>query len=77
VCFFEKPVDFGALDGQRVHTALLLLSPEVEAHLQLLALVSFALRDDELCRGMRNRAPKDVILARLDTLLEAVESRRR
>lgn len=77
LCFFEKPVDFGALDGQRVHTALLLLSPGVEAHLQLLALISFALRDDELCRILRERAPREVILDRLDALLESVESRRR
>lgn len=77
LCFFEKPVDFGALDGQPVHTALLLLSPGVEAHLQLLALVSFALRDDELCRSLRERAPQEAILERFDTLLEFVESRRR
>ena len=77
LCFFEKPVDFGALDGQRVHTALLVLSPGVEAHLHLLALVSFALRDDALCRILRERAPREVILERLDALLEFVESRRR
>jgi PTS system nitrogen regulatory IIA component len=77
LCCFEKPVDFGALDGQRVHTALLLLSPGVETHVQLLALVAFALRDGELCRVLRERAPKDVILDRFDTLLALVESRRR
>jgi PTS system nitrogen regulatory IIA component len=77
LCFFEKPVDFGALDGQRVHTALLLLSPGVEAHLQLLALIAFVLRDDELCRDLRDRAPRDVIFDRLDTVLGLVESRRR
>jgi PTS system nitrogen regulatory IIA component len=77
LCFFEKPVDFGALDGQRVHTALLLLSPGVETHIQLLALVAFALRDDELCSDLIERAPRDVILRRVDTLLEPVESRRR
>jgi PTS system nitrogen regulatory IIA component len=77
LCCFEKPVDFGALDGQRVHTALLLLSPGVETHVKLLALVAFSLRDDELCRLLRERAPKDAILDRFDTLLEFVESRRR
>jgi len=77
LCFFEKPIDFGALDGQRVHTALLLLSPGVETHIQLLALVAFALRDDELCSDLIERAPRDVILRRVDTLLEPVESRRK
>ncbi len=77
LCFFEEPVDFGALDGHRVHTALLLLSPGVEAHLQLLALVAFALRHEELCRELLEPAPKDVILERFDTLLAPVESPRR
>ena len=77
LCFFEKPVDFGALDGQRVHTALLLLSPGVETHLQLLALVAFALRNVEMCRDLTERAPGNAILDRLDTLLEPIESRRR
>jgi PTS system nitrogen regulatory IIA component len=76
LCFFAKPVDFGALDGQRVHTALLLLSPGVEMHIQLLALTAFALRDGELCRDLIERVPPDVILRRLDTLLKPVESRR-
>ena len=77
LCFFERPVDFGALDGQRVHTALLLLSPGVETHLQILALVAFALRHDGMCRHLIERAPVDTILDRFDTLLEPIESRRR
>jgi PTS system nitrogen regulatory IIA component len=77
LCFFEKPVDFGALDGQPVHTALLLLSPGVETHLQLLALVSLALRDAEFSRDLVERAPQEVILRRLDALLAPVETRRR
>jgi PTS system nitrogen regulatory IIA component len=77
LCFLETPVDFGALDGEPVHTALLLLSPGVEAHLQLLALVAFALRDHGWCGALRERAPRDVILERLDRLLESVEARRR
>jgi len=77
MCFFEKPVDFGALDGQPVHTALLLLSPGVETHLQLLALVTFILHDRELCAALRERARSEVILERLERLLEPLEARRR
>jgi PTS system nitrogen regulatory IIA component len=77
LCFFEEPVDFGALDAQRIHTALLVLSPGVEAHLRLLALIAFVLRDDELCRRLRERAPRDAIFERLDALLGPVESHRR
>jgi len=77
LCFFENPIDFGALDGHLVHTALLLLSPGVEAHLQLLSLVAFALRDEKISGDLSERAPSDVILDRLDRLLEPIESRRR
>ena len=47
------------------------------AHLQLLALVALALRDAELCRGLVERAPQDVIFQRLDDVLAPVENRRR
>ena len=77
LCFFEHPVDFGALDGERIHTALLLLSPGVEAHLQLLARVSLALRDAGMQSLLLRRASSDEIFVRLDTLLELVELRDR
>lgn len=43
--FLEKPVDFGALDGQPVHTLFSLVSPTVRSHLHLLSRIAFALRD--------------------------------
>lgn len=77
LCFFEEPVDFGALDGQPVHAAVLLLSPDIETHLQLLARLSLALRDAEMQRLLRSRASRDEIFARLDALLRLVELRDR
>ena len=70
-------MDFGALDGERIHTALLLLSPGVEAHLQLLARVSLALRDAGMQSLLLRRASSDEIFARLDALLELEELRDR
>ena len=37
LCFLERPVDFGALDGQPVDTLFTLISPTVRAHLHLLS----------------------------------------
>jgi PTS system nitrogen regulatory IIA component len=35
LCFLEKPVDFGAIDGKPVHALFSLISPTVRAHLHL------------------------------------------
>lgn len=43
--FLEKPVAFGALDGEPVHTLFSLVSPTVRSHLHLLSRIVFALRD--------------------------------
>ena len=45
LCFLEKPVDFGALDGKPVHTLFSLISPTTRAHLHLLSRLAFGLRD--------------------------------
>lgn len=49
------PVDWGALDGAPVGTAILLVSPTPQAHLQVLSRLAFLLRDprfaDALARG--------------------------
>jgi len=46
LCFLERAVDFGALDGQDVRVVFTLLSPTTRAHLHLLARLAFALRSD-------------------------------
>ncbi len=45
LCFLERPIDFGALDGKPVHTLFTLVSPTIRAHLHLLSRLSFALRE--------------------------------
>lgn len=77
VCCFDRPIDFHALDQRPVHTALLLLSPNVGTHLQLLALVSLALRDPQFRKLLTDRASPDEIHGRLDALLALVEARHR
>ena len=43
LCFFEKPIDFDAIDGQPVHALFSLISPTVRAHLHLLSRLAFGI----------------------------------
>jgi PTS system nitrogen regulatory IIA component len=45
LCYLARPIDFGALDGQLVHTLFTLVSGTVKTHLLLLSRLAFALRD--------------------------------
>lgn len=77
LCFLEHAVDFGALDGKRVQTLFLLLSPTVEAHLQTLARIAFVLQDAAFRKLLERQAASDAILARLAALRPAGEPSRR
>lgn len=77
LCFLEHLVDFGALDGKRVHTLFLLLSPTVEAHLQTLARIGFVLHDTAFRKLLEKQAARESILARLAALRPAGETVRR
>ncbi|OYV73812.1 MAG: hypothetical protein B7Z72_01655 [Gemmatimonadetes bacterium 21-71-4] len=68
LCLLKHPVEFEALDRQPVGTLFLVVSPNVPAHLRILAQLGFVLRDAELRRLLRTRAPTGDILARLAVL---------
>lgn len=63
LCFLEKPIDFGALDGKPVHALFSLISPTTRTHLHLLSLLAFALRDPAFRDCIARRASADEILA--------------
>jgi nitrogen PTS system EIIA component len=75
LCLLAQPVDFGALDGQPVHTLFTLLSPTIHSHLQILSRLSFVLHDATLVGMLRSQAPEAAILDRLG-LLEAPAAER-
>lgn len=62
LCFLEKPLDFGALDGRPVHTLFTLISPTMRAHLHLLARLAFALRDAEFKSLVLAQAGRDELM---------------
>lgn len=62
LAFLERPVDFGALDGQAVHVLFSLISPTNRTHLQLLSRLSFALHDPRFRDTVVHKAERDTIL---------------
>jgi PTS system nitrogen regulatory IIA component len=63
LCFLEKPVEFGALDGKPVHALFSLISPTVRAHLHLLSRLAFALHDQGFKNAVGRQAFREEILA--------------
>ncbi|HJQ85464.1 MAG TPA: PTS sugar transporter subunit IIA [Candidatus Binatia bacterium] len=73
LCFLEKPIPFGAIDGKPVHALFALVSPTVRAHLRLLSRLSFALHDAGFKRAVLREGPPEEILreaGRVETTLE-------
>jgi len=71
LCFLERPIDFGAIDGQPVRILFALISPTVRAHLHLLSRLSFVLRDGGFRGALGRDASREELLAAL-TSAEAV-----
>ena len=68
LCFLEEPINFGALDGEKVSTIFTMISPTARIHLHLLARLSFLLQND----GIRSMLSLDQEPARiLATIREA------
>jgi nitrogen PTS system EIIA component len=65
LCLLRRSVDFGAIDGRPVHALFSVVSPNVPAHLRILAQIAFILRDAELRRLLRERANASAIMERV------------
>ena len=68
VLYPATPVDWAALDGEPVHTVLLLLSPSAPIHLEILSRVAFALRTPGFPAFLRARPARDELCAKLRDL---------
>ncbi len=57
----DQGVDFASLDGEPAHVFFLLLSPpdRPEPHMKALEMISTVLRDETLCRFIRNAGTKN------------------
>lgn len=63
LCYLERPLDFGAHDGQPVSTVFMLTSPNAKAHLQLLSRLSSALHAPDFRAAVLGRASLPEVLA--------------
>lgn len=61
LCFLERPVDFGALDGLPVKALFVLICPTVKSHLRLLSRLAFALKDAEVLGCLQEEAGREAI----------------
>ncbi len=61
--FLEKPVEFGAIDGQPVFALFTLISPYVRAHLHLLSRLAYVLRDMGVKTALKRQALREEILS--------------
>lgn len=62
LCFLEKPVDFGALDGKPVQVLFSLICPSMRSHLQMLSRLTFALHDAKFKEVVMRQSPREEIL---------------
>jgi PTS system nitrogen regulatory IIA component len=64
-CFLSAPIDFQALDGRPVSTLFILLSPSVQAHLQILSRLSFCLRQEAFIAFLKQPPDPETLITRL------------
>jgi PTS system nitrogen regulatory IIA component len=76
VCYLERPVDFGAIDGKPVHTLVTLVCPSTRAHLHLLSVVAAALRDPPFLARIAERAGADALVPEVERIESAIAARR-
>ncbi len=62
LCFLEKSIDFGALDGRPVNCLFTLISPTVRSHLYLLSRLAYALRDSGFKDLILRQGSRDEII---------------
>ena len=62
LCFLDSPIEFGAIDGQPVHTLFTLISPTVQAHLHLLSRLTYGLRQPRFSVPVAEQASREALL---------------
>lgn len=65
LCFLDKPIQFGAMDGKLVHTLFTIVSPSIRAHLHLLSRLAFALREEGFRQVLIRQGTREEILAQV------------
>jgi len=73
LAFLEQPIDFGALDGKPVRILFSILSPTLRAHLYLLSMLSFSLRNTDFLTTVHHEGSREEILTALGNIKQGIK----
>ncbi|MBU1863175.1 MAG: PTS sugar transporter subunit IIA [Candidatus Omnitrophica bacterium] len=68
ICFLEKPVDYGAIDGKQVDCLFTLISPTVRSHLKMLSRIAYVLKDPQVKEAIVNQFSREIILSKIEKI---------
>jgi nitrogen PTS system EIIA component len=68
LCFLSTPIDYGALDGEKVSTVFMMISPNTRIHLHLLARLSFILQNKGIRKILTSDKNRETLLVRVREL---------
>ena len=66
ICFLEKPVDYGAIDGKPVNCLFMLISPTVRSHIKMLSRIAYALKNPDVKKALENQVSREIILREIE-----------
>lgn len=72
LCFLENPIDFDAVDGKPVTILFTLVTPNVKAHLNLLAKLAFLLHDQPFQELLHRPGSEGEIMAAIRALEDTI-----
>ena len=72
LCFLKNPIDFDAVDGQPVTILFTLVTPNVKAHLHLLAKLAFLLHDQHVQELLHRPGGEAEIMTAICALEETI-----
>jgi nitrogen PTS system EIIA component len=73
LCYLAEKVDYGAVDGQKVDTLFLIISPHVKGHLNILSRLCFALKDERFRACLKRRAPLEDMMKEVCRIEEGLQ----
>ena len=62
LAFLEQPVDWNALDGNKVDTIILLVSASAKSHLKTLSAISFFSRQEDFLNLLKKRVSREDLI---------------
>lgn len=72
LCFLKNPIDFDAIDGKPVSILFTFVTPNVKAHLHLLAKLAFLLHDQEFQAVLHRPETEAEIMSAIRALEETI-----